>query len=63
LKEAVLDRNLWRTRFGKGYALVVRQATELNIFTAQKIHSLVITMANMLMFHREIISDYSESSA
>jgi hypothetical protein len=28
LKEEVLDRTLWRTRFGKGYGPVVRQTTE-----------------------------------
>jgi hypothetical protein len=28
LKEETLDRTLWRTRFGKGYGPVVRQATE-----------------------------------
>jgi hypothetical protein len=28
LKEEALDRSLWRTRFGRGYGLVVRQATE-----------------------------------
>jgi hypothetical protein len=29
LKE-VLDRTLWRTRFGRGYGPVVRQTTEWN---------------------------------
>jgi hypothetical protein len=28
LKEAALDRTLWRTRFGRGYGPVVRQTTE-----------------------------------
>jgi hypothetical protein len=28
LKEDALDRTLWRTRFGRGYGLVVRQITE-----------------------------------
>jgi hypothetical protein len=28
LKEEVLDRTLWRTRFGRGYGPVVRQTTE-----------------------------------
>jgi hypothetical protein len=28
LKEEVLDRTLWRTRFGSGYRPVVRQTTE-----------------------------------
>jgi len=28
LKEDALDRNQWRTRFGRGYGLVVRQAKE-----------------------------------
>jgi hypothetical protein len=28
LKEEALDRTLWRTRFGRGYGPVVRQATE-----------------------------------
>jgi hypothetical protein len=28
LKEEALDRSLWRTRFGRGYGLVVRQTTE-----------------------------------
>jgi hypothetical protein len=28
LKEEALDRNLWRTRFGRGYGPVVRQTTE-----------------------------------
>jgi hypothetical protein len=28
LKEGVLDRTLWRTRFVKGYGPVVRQTTE-----------------------------------
>ena len=28
LKAEALDRNLWRTRFGRGYGPVVRQATE-----------------------------------
>jgi hypothetical protein len=28
LKEEALDRKLWRTRFGRGYGLVVRQTTE-----------------------------------
>jgi hypothetical protein len=28
LKEEALDRTLWRTRFGRGYGLVVRQTTE-----------------------------------
>jgi len=27
LKEEVLDRILWRTGFGRGYALVVRETT------------------------------------
>jgi hypothetical protein len=27
LKEEALDRNLWRTRFGRGYGPVVRQTT------------------------------------
>jgi hypothetical protein len=27
LKEEALDRTLWRTRFGRGYGPVVRQAT------------------------------------
>jgi hypothetical protein len=27
-KEEVLDRTLWRTRFGRGYGPVVRQTTE-----------------------------------
>jgi hypothetical protein len=30
LKEEVLDRTVWRTRFGRGYGPVVRQTTELN---------------------------------
>jgi hypothetical protein len=29
LKEEALDRNLWRTRFGRGYGPLLRQATEL----------------------------------
>jgi hypothetical protein len=28
LKEEALDHTLWRTRFGRGYGPVVRQATE-----------------------------------
>jgi hypothetical protein len=28
LKEETLDRNLWRTRFGRGYGPVVRQTVE-----------------------------------
>jgi hypothetical protein len=28
LKEAALDRTLWRTRFGRGYGPIVRQTTE-----------------------------------
>jgi hypothetical protein len=28
LKEEVLDRTLWRTRFGRGYGPVIRQTTE-----------------------------------
>jgi hypothetical protein len=28
LKEEALDRTLWRSRFGRGYGPVVRQATE-----------------------------------
>jgi hypothetical protein len=28
LKEEALDRNLWRTRFGRGYGSVARQTTE-----------------------------------
>jgi hypothetical protein len=28
LKEEALDRTVWRTRFGRGYGPVVRQATE-----------------------------------
>jgi hypothetical protein len=28
LKEKALDRTLWRTRFGRGYGIVVRQTTE-----------------------------------
>jgi hypothetical protein len=28
LKEAALDRTLWRTRFGRGYGPVVRKTTE-----------------------------------
>jgi hypothetical protein len=28
LKEEALDRNLWRTHFGRGYGPVVRQTTE-----------------------------------
>jgi hypothetical protein len=33
LKEEALDRNLWRTRFGRGYGPVVRQTTEwMNTF-------------------------------
>jgi hypothetical protein len=28
LKEDVLDRTLWRTRFGRGYGPVVRQTAE-----------------------------------
>jgi hypothetical protein len=28
LKEEALDRTLWRTRFGRGYGLVVRQTAE-----------------------------------
>jgi hypothetical protein len=28
LKEEALDRTLWRTRFGRDYGPVVRQATE-----------------------------------
>ena len=28
LKEKALDRSLWRTRFGRGYGLVVRQTIE-----------------------------------
>jgi hypothetical protein len=28
LKQEALDRNLWRTRFGRGYGPVVRQTTE-----------------------------------
>jgi hypothetical protein len=28
LKEEALDRTLWRTRFGRGYGLVIRQTTE-----------------------------------
>jgi hypothetical protein len=28
LKEEVLDRNVWRTRCGRGYGLVVRQTTK-----------------------------------
>jgi hypothetical protein len=28
LKEEALDRNLWRTRFGRGYGPVVRQTAE-----------------------------------
>jgi hypothetical protein len=28
LKEEALNRNLWRTRFGRGYGPVVRQTTE-----------------------------------
>jgi hypothetical protein len=28
LKEAALDRTVWRTRFGRGYGPVVRQAVE-----------------------------------
>jgi hypothetical protein len=28
LKEEALDRNLWRTRFGRGYEPVIRQTTE-----------------------------------
>jgi hypothetical protein len=27
LKEKTLDRTLWRTRFGRGYGLVIRQTT------------------------------------
>jgi hypothetical protein len=30
LKEEALDRTLWRTRFGRGYGPVVRQATDLS---------------------------------
>jgi hypothetical protein len=30
LKEEALDRTQWRTRFGRGYGLVVRQTTEWN---------------------------------
>jgi hypothetical protein len=29
LEEEALDRVLWRTRFGRGYGLVVRQTAEL----------------------------------
>jgi hypothetical protein len=29
VKEKSLDRTVWRTRFGRGYGPVVRQATEL----------------------------------
>jgi hypothetical protein len=28
LKEEALDRNMWRTRFGRGFGPVVRQTTE-----------------------------------
>jgi hypothetical protein len=28
LKEEELDRTIWRTRFGRGYGLVVRQTAE-----------------------------------
>jgi hypothetical protein len=28
LKEEVLDRNMWRNRFGRGFGPVVRQNTE-----------------------------------
>jgi hypothetical protein len=28
LKEEVLDRNMWRTRFGRGFGPVVRQTTK-----------------------------------
>jgi hypothetical protein len=28
VKEEVLDRTLWKTRFGKGYGPVVRQTVE-----------------------------------
>jgi hypothetical protein len=28
LKDEALDRTQWRTRFGRGYGLVVRQTTE-----------------------------------
>jgi hypothetical protein len=28
MKEEALDRNLWRTRFGRGYGPVVRQSRE-----------------------------------
>jgi hypothetical protein len=28
LKEGALDRTLWRTLFGRGYGLVVRQSKE-----------------------------------
>jgi len=61
LKEKSLDRSLWRTRFGRDYELVVRQAKEWIIITAKKIHRVIITKANKLMFHRETIGDYSES--
>jgi hypothetical protein len=28
LKDEALDRTIWRTRFGRGYGLVVRQTAE-----------------------------------
>jgi len=28
LEEEALDRSVWRTRFGRGYGLVVRQTVE-----------------------------------
>jgi hypothetical protein len=31
MKEEALDRNLWRTRFGRGYGPVVRQSREWNV--------------------------------
>jgi hypothetical protein len=30
LKEEALDRTMWRTRFGRGFGPVVRQATKWN---------------------------------
>jgi len=37
LKEEALDRTLWRTRFGRGYALVVRRLwTRLRLWTCRK---------------------------
>jgi hypothetical protein len=41
LKEEVLDRTLWITRYGKGYGPVVRQATEgMNMYFAKVLREL-----------------------